>query len=110
MLDLVPGTGPAATALLAAGTAAAVPSAATGWADYATLSRQQRRVAVVHAAANVTAIGLMVASIVARVRGRVRRGQALTLAGLGVASAGAYIGGHLVFRDGAGVDRPSPSR
>ncbi|MGI5240821.1 Rieske 2Fe-2S domain-containing protein [Dactylosporangium sp. CA-139066] len=103
MLDLVPGTGPAATALLTVGTAAAVPTAATGWADFATLSPQQRRVAVVHAAANVTAVGLMAASVVARLRGHRRRGQALTLAGLGVASAGAYLGGHLAYSEGAGV-------
>jgi nitrite reductase/ring-hydroxylating ferredoxin subunit len=80
-----------------------VPTAATGWADFATLSPQQRRVAVVHAAANATAIGLMAASVVARLRGHHRRGQALTLAGLVVAGAGAYLGGHLAFSEGAGV-------
>ncbi|WP_433221782.1 Rieske 2Fe-2S domain-containing protein [Dactylosporangium sp. CS-047395] len=45
VLDFVPGAEHAATALLIAGTAGTLPAAATGAADYATLSRRQRRVA-----------------------------------------------------------------
>ncbi|WP_426514094.1 DUF2231 domain-containing protein [Dactylosporangium sp. McL0621] len=99
-----PGSRRAAATLLAAGTAGAVPAAVTGLADYATLSPQQRRVALVHAAANVTALGCFVASLAARARGDHRRGRALSFAGLGVAGAGAYLGGHLAFALGAGAN------
>jgi uncharacterized membrane protein len=93
----------AATALLAAGTAAALPAVATGAADYATLTLPQQRVAVVHLACNAAAAGLFAASVVQRLRGAHGRGRALSLAGLGVAGAGAYLGGHLAFTQGAGV-------
>jgi nitrite reductase/ring-hydroxylating ferredoxin subunit/uncharacterized membrane protein len=104
VLDLLPGTEHASTALLVAGTAGTLPAVATGAADYATLSREQRRVALVHAAANTTAVGLFAASIVARLRGDHRRGRALSFAGLGVAGASAYLGGHLAFAQAAGVN------
>ncbi|GAA1556116.1 hypothetical protein GCM10009827_091180 [Dactylosporangium maewongense] len=104
VLDLLPGTEPAATALLVAGTAGTLPSVATGAADFGTLSREQRRVALVHAAANTVAVGLFTASIVARLRGDHRRGRALSFAGLGVAGTSAYLGGHLAFAQAAGVN------
>jgi nitrite reductase/ring-hydroxylating ferredoxin subunit len=104
LLDLLPGTRHAATALLAAGTAGAVPAAVTGGADYATLSPEQRRVALVHAAANTAAVGLFTASVVARLRGHHGRGRALSFAGLGIAGASAYLGGHVAFGQGAGVN------
>jgi nitrite reductase/ring-hydroxylating ferredoxin subunit/uncharacterized membrane protein len=104
LLDLLPGTRHAATTLLAAGTAGAVPAAMTGATDFATLSREQRRVALVHAAANTAALGLFTASVVARLRGRHGRGRALSFAGLGIAGASAYLGGHVAFGQGAGVN------
>ncbi|MEV4516028.1 Rieske (2Fe-2S) protein [Dactylosporangium sp. NPDC049525] len=104
VLDLLPGTRHAATALLAAGTAGALPAAMTGAADYATLPREQRRVALVHAAANTAALSLFTASVVARLRGRHGRGRALSFAGLGIAGASAYLGGHLAFGQGGGVN------
>ncbi|GAA4263821.1 DUF2231 domain-containing protein [Dactylosporangium darangshiense] len=104
VLDLMPGTERAATTLLTVGTVAALPAATTGLADYATLSRRQRRVALVHVAANASALGLFATSIVARTRGEHRRGRALTFAGIGVAGLGAYLGGHLAFSQAAGVD------
>jgi nitrite reductase/ring-hydroxylating ferredoxin subunit/uncharacterized membrane protein len=104
VLDLLPDTQRSATVLLAAGTVGALPAAATGAADYATLSRQQRRVALVHAAANTAALGLFTASIVARVRGRHQRGRVLSFAGLAVAGTSAYLGGHLAFSQDAGVN------
>lgn len=98
-----PGNRRAVTTLLVAGTAGALPTAVTGAADYATLSRQQRRVALVHAVANTAAVALFAASIAARTRGGHRRGRALSFAGLGVAGASAYLGGHLAYGQDAGV-------
>ncbi|WP_432994571.1 DUF2231 domain-containing protein [Dactylosporangium sp. CA-233914] len=100
-----PGARHAATALVAAGCAGALPAVATGTAEYTTLDPAQRRVAVVHSAANATALGLFAASVLARVLGRHGWGRALSRTGLGVAGVGAYLGGHLTFAQGAGVQR-----
>ncbi|MEV0132089.1 DUF2231 domain-containing protein [Dactylosporangium sp. NPDC050688] len=104
VLDLMPGTERAAAALLTAGTAGALPAVTTGLAEYTTLSRRQRRVALVHAGANTAALGCFAASIAARMRGDHSRGRMLSLAGLSVAGLGAYLGGHLAFSQAAGVD------
>ncbi|GAA3454087.1 Rieske (2Fe-2S) protein [Dactylosporangium matsuzakiense] len=99
-----PGSRRAAAALLTAGTAGALPATLTGLADYVTLTPQQRRVALVHVTANVTALGFFAASIAARARGDHARGRRLSFAGLGLAGAGAYLGGHLAFAQGAGAN------
>ena len=104
VLDALPGTRHPATVLLAVGTAGAIPATVTGLAEFGTLSPEQRRVAVVHATADTVALGLFSASLVARLKGRHGRGRALTLAGLGVAGIGAYIGGHLAFAQSAGTN------
>ena len=104
MLDLLPGTGPASTALIATGCAAAVPTAITGWVDWSDLHPPQQRVGLVHAASNGIGIALFVASVAARVRGRTLRGKALSYAGLTAVMAGGYLGGHLVFRQAAGAN------
>src|SRR5207237_8212087 len=97
LLDAMAGQEKAATTLVAAGTAAALPSATTGAADWSALSREQRRVGLVHAWANLAAVGLYGASLAARLRGNHRAGRRLGYVGLGVAGAGAYLGGHLSF-------------
>lgn len=106
VLDLVPlrRFRPAADAMVALGVATALPTAASGWADWSDLDRPARRTGIVHAAANVAAILLYTGSLVARLRGRRTRGIALGMAGATAATAGAYLGGHLTFRRGAGVD------
>jgi nitrite reductase/ring-hydroxylating ferredoxin subunit/uncharacterized membrane protein len=107
ILDLLPGTGHASSTLIATGCAAAVPTAVTGWADWSQLHPPQQRVGLVHAAANVVGLGLMTASLAARVRGRHLRGKVLAYAGLGTVMAGGYLGGHLVFRQAAGANHVS---
>ena len=57
-----------------------------------------------HAALNLTTLTLFSASLLVRRRGARRAGVALGLLGSGVASASAYLGGHLVYRRGLGVD------
>jgi len=52
----------------------------------------------------VLALGLYTASLGARMRGRKMRGKALAYAGLAAMGAGGYLGGHLVFRQGAGAN------
>ena len=102
-LQGLPGTRQASTALLAAGLTAALPSAATGLADWSALHRHQQRVGLVHAIAQGSATTLFGVSLLARLSGRHKTGKALSLAGLAAASAGAYLGGHLALRLGAGA-------
>ncbi|MDQ1705188.1 MAG: hypothetical protein QOF18_1554 [Frankiaceae bacterium] len=104
ILDAVPGTGPAASTLIAIGCASAVPTAVSGWADWSQLHPPQQRVGLVHAAANVTGLGLYTASLLARAKGHTLRGKALAYAGFGAVMAGGYLGGHLVFRQAAGTN------
>src|SRR3954468_12215385 len=104
VLDLLPGTGPAATTLIATGCAAAVPTAVTGWADRSQLPPPHQRVGLVHAVSNIIGLGLFTASVAARLRGGTLRGKGLAYAGLSAVMAGGYLGGHLVFRQGAGAN------
>jgi nitrite reductase/ring-hydroxylating ferredoxin subunit len=104
VLDLVPGTGPAATTLIATGCAAAAPTAVTGWADWSQLHAPHQRVGLVHAAANIVALGCYTASVAARLRGHHVRGKAWAFTGLGAVGLGGYLGGHLAFRQAAGAN------
>ncbi|AEB42228.1 rieske (2fe-2S) iron-sulfur domain protein [Micromonospora maris AB-18-032] len=104
VLDLLPGQRRAATALIAVGTASAVPSAVAGLNDWAALARDQRRVGLVHAASNSVALVLYGGSLAARLSGRHGLGRTLGFLGLSAASAGAYIGGHLAYKQGAQVN------
>lgn len=110
LLDLRggPGAERAATTLVAAGVAAAVPAAATGLADWSALHSHQQRVGLVHAAAQTGATTLFAGSLLARAAGRHRRGKLLSAGGLLAATAGAYLGGHLALRLGAGVSHAEP--
>jgi nitrite reductase/ring-hydroxylating ferredoxin subunit len=95
----------AADLLVTAGVMAAVPTAAAGLNDWSDTVGPENRVGLVHAAVNTTALSLYLASLVARVRGRRRGGKALALAGLGVLTCGAHLGGHLSFVMGVNVNR-----
>ncbi len=108
ILDLMPGRRAASTTLIAVGTAAAIPAAAAGWADWSEMTKDRRRVGLVHAATNVVAVGLYAASLVARLRGRTTSGKALGFAGLGVAGAGAYLGGHLAYAQAGATNHAAP--
>src|SRR5262245_27733105 len=108
VLDASGGDEQAATTLIAVGCAAAVPTAAAGLNDWASLSREQRRVGLVHSAGNSIALGLYLASLVSRLRGRHDRGRVLGFAGLAVTSAAAYVGGHLSYRQAAATNQAEP--
>jgi hemerythrin superfamily protein/uncharacterized membrane protein len=97
LLDLFGGrrSRPAATGLVAFGLAMTVPTAATGVAEWKAVGPASRRVGLVHAAANGTATWLYALSLVARLRGKHRRGVVFGLAGGAVATLGGYLGGHL---------------
>lgn len=96
--------GAAADWLVALGALSALPTAAAGLNDWATLDGPDRRLGLVHGTTNVVATGLFGASWIARRAGHRFLGRFLALAGYGTVSVGAFLGGHLSFRRGAGVD------
>ncbi|GAB3525524.1 hypothetical protein GCM10027575_60600 [Phytohabitans suffuscus] len=108
VVDGIPGTHRAGTVLTGLGTAGAIPAALAGLNDWASLSREQRRTGLVHASANLAAIGLYTGSLIARLTGNHRLGRRLAYAGLASASLGAYLGGHLSYRQAAAVNQAEP--
>ena len=95
---------PAADWLVALGVLSALPTAAAGLNDWATLDRPSQRLGLTHGTTNIVAAGLFGASWLARRAGRRSYGRLLALAGYGTVSIGAFLGGHLSFRKGIGVD------
>ncbi|MDQ1443794.1 MAG: hypothetical protein QOI20_258 [Acidimicrobiaceae bacterium] len=97
---------PAADRLLALGILAAVPTAASGAANWADFNDDKpRRIGLVHAAANTVGLTLFTASYVSRKRGKRLRGKAYGLAGMGALTVGGWLGGHLSYDLGVGVNR-----
>lgn len=96
--------GPAADWLVALGVLSAPPTMAAGLNDAARLDGPSQRLALVHATTNVVATGLFGASWLARRADRRFVGRLLALVGYGTVSLGAFLGGHLSFRRGVGVD------
>jgi uncharacterized membrane protein len=103
VFDLV-GDGGGARRLIAVGCVAALPAALTGGTDWRSTGGAQRRVGIVHAVANDAALTCYTLSWWARRRGRRGRGVRLSLAGLSLVSVGGWLGGHLAFSQGVGVD------
>jgi nitrite reductase/ring-hydroxylating ferredoxin subunit len=104
ILDLVPPTRPAATALIGTGVAASLPAALAGAADWSEQDDAVRRLGALHAVANVAALGLYVGSLVARGKGNGTLGRALAYSGLGLASGSAAIGGHMSYAQSSGAN------
>jgi nitrite reductase/ring-hydroxylating ferredoxin subunit/uncharacterized membrane protein len=94
--------------LIAIGLAAAVPTALTGssdWADTELSDPGVRRVGLVHAGTNTAAQVIYIASLRARRRGCRARGRLLALAGAAVLGGGGYLGAHLSYVRGVGVNQ-----
>lgn len=108
LLDLVGGrrARPAATALVGIGVAAAVPTVASGLAEWEDTRDRARRVGVAHALANSTGLVLFVMSLVARLTGRHRGGVTLGVLGAVALGGGGYLGGHLSIAQKVGTADP----
>ncbi|WP_414172210.1 DUF2231 domain-containing protein [Clavibacter tessellarius] len=104
VLDVLPGNAKASQALVGVGILSAAPSIVSGYADWSQLHEQQMRVGIVHSAANALATGLYGLSWIQRARGKQTSGKVLGLAGLGLVSAGGFLGGHLAYRQAAGAN------
>ncbi len=107
LLDAIGGRAaePAADLLVKVGIASSVPTVLTGVNDWSDTIGPERRVGLVHALVNDTALGLFVASMIMRKRGNRRAGRALGWAGAGVLGVGGYLGGHMSFVQGVNVNR-----
>jgi nitrite reductase/ring-hydroxylating ferredoxin subunit len=104
LLDAWPGNERASRRLVLAGLAASLPAALAGTADWSEQHEQQMRTGLVHAAANAAAAALYAASLAAPAR----PAAALRLAGLTVAGAGGFLGGHIAYRQSAGANQAEP--
>ncbi|MFE5703670.1 Rieske 2Fe-2S domain-containing protein [Rhodococcus koreensis] len=105
-LDALGGRGarPAATKLVGLGALAAVPATLTGASDWADTLGAERRVGAVHAVSNYAAVAAYLASWAARRRGRHGVGIGLSAAGAGLLGVSGWLGGHLSYAAGVGVD------
>lgn len=103
-LDLTGGAEmrPAARRLIGIGLLSAVPTALAGWADWLDTEDAESRAGMVHAASNTVALAAFATSW--RSRGRGRRGLLSALVGTSALGVGGWLGGHLAFADGVGVD------
>jgi nitrite reductase/ring-hydroxylating ferredoxin subunit/uncharacterized membrane protein len=94
----------AARRLTALGCVAAVPAAAAGASDWLSTSGAERRVGLVHALGNDAALTAYGLSWLARRRGQRARGIALSVLGAGLLAGAGWLGGHLAYGRGVGVD------
>ncbi|MFL5798249.1 MAG: Rieske 2Fe-2S domain-containing protein [Actinomycetota bacterium] len=106
LLDLFGGreSRTAARRLVGLGVLAALPTAVAGLADWIDTDGPARRVGFVHGAGNLGALGLYLLSWRARRRGHHWRGVAWAMLANGGAVGTAYLGGHMSFAQGVGVD------
>lgn len=109
ILDLTAGESGkrAAQRLVGAGVLSVAPTAAAGLADWSELGafHRPRRVGLVHAGSNVVATLIFTGSWLARRSGHDAAGRRLALAGMLGLGAGGYLGGHLSYSEGVGVNR-----
>jgi uncharacterized membrane protein len=106
ILDFIGGSSAehAADLLVGVGIVAVAPTAASGWSDWSeTLTPEQRRIGLVHAAANITAASLFSASLLRRREGHRAVAKLLSVAGAGALGVGGYLGGHLSYARSVGV-------
>ncbi len=96
-LDLFPDSGSkrAASRLVALGVVSALPTAVSGWAEWALADKATRRVGIVHASVNGAATVVFATSWVARVRGSHSSGARLARLGGVLLLVGAMLGGHM---------------
>jgi nitrite reductase/ring-hydroxylating ferredoxin subunit/uncharacterized membrane protein len=103
VLDAMRGDERAARRLVGLAVVGAVPAVLTGLSDWSDTDGAERRVGVAHLGLNAVGIGLLAASWWAR-RTTSATGPWLTLAGLGVFGASGWLGGHMSYALGVGVD------
>lgn len=110
VLDLTLSDRKAARRLVGLGILSSLPTVVAGLSDWSDTTGGPQRVGAVHAGLNSAALVLYTGSWMARRRGG---GRALALGGAGVLACAGYLGGHLSYALGVGVDTttfdPGPS-
>jgi uncharacterized membrane protein len=97
---------PAAERLLGLGVLAALPTAASGLSDWSDMTgRRTGRMGLVHAAGNLVALTLNTTSYIARKGGRRDLGRRLTAASVIPLGISGFLGAHLAYARGVGVNR-----
>ncbi|MFJ4693023.1 Rieske 2Fe-2S domain-containing protein [Streptomyces sp. NPDC088766] len=104
VLDTLPGRSREAGLLVGVGLATAAPAALAGAVDWAELHREQTRVGLVHAVANLAAVGLYAASLTCRLRGRPAAGRTYGFLGMTAVGLGGMLGGHMAYRQASGAN------
>ncbi|MGI9028461.1 MAG: Rieske 2Fe-2S domain-containing protein [Ilumatobacteraceae bacterium] len=106
LLDFVgpPAARPAARRLIGLGLLGAGPALASGAADWRDTADAERRIGVVHAVANNVAVAGYALSWLARRSGSASVGRATGLAAATILGIGGYLGGHLAYRRGVGIN------
>jgi nitrite reductase/ring-hydroxylating ferredoxin subunit len=102
MLDLTAGNDSASSFLIGIGIAAALPTAAAGLSDWLDTEDAEMRVGMVHAIGNALGLALLSASWIQR--RREDRGLVASVAGMAVMGLSGWLGGHLSYALGVGVD------
>src|SRR5438876_7162345 len=108
VLDLLGGEKgrPGADLLVGVGILSAIPTAVTGLSELTdTVDREDRSIATAHAVTNVGGLVLWSLSFAARKGGRRRTATTLGMAGAAAMTAAGFLGGHLSYRLGLGVDQ-----
>jgi nitrite reductase/ring-hydroxylating ferredoxin subunit/uncharacterized membrane protein len=103
VLDLI-GNRSGARTLVGLGVLAALPAAATGLSDWRDTDGDERRVGLVHGSLNATLTGLYATSWLARRIGMHRLGVRLSYPALALLGVSGWLGGHLSYARGVGVD------
>ena len=109
VLDLTGREQSAARTLVGLGLLSSVPAAAAGLTDWSDTRGAERRVGLAHLALNVAGLGVIAASWLSRRKDPGTgvfdsHGPWLTLTGFGIVGASAWLGGHLAYAMGVGVD------
>lgn len=104
VLDLLGNDCRAARRLVGLGLLSAVPAGLTGFSDWSDTRGAERRVGVAHLALNAVGLGLLGGSWLARRDDRSAAGPWLSLAGLALLGGSGWLGGHLSYALGVGVD------
>lgn len=87
------------------GILSALPTALAGLGDWVDTIGAERRVGLIHALGNTAALTAFTSSYFSRRRGDTTTGKMLAALGSGFLGASGYLGGHLAYRMGSGVDR-----
>lgn len=95
--------------LVQIGTASAIPTMLTGLADYSGLEEKAVKTGTLHAIFNIIGFASYGVSLISRERRLRGATLAMSVAGVAAVTAAGYLGGDLVYKHKAGVDRNEPA-